>query len=66
MSLDATGMNAANFTTFSLGNGVCSGSHEIKFLFDYPEEYFKMEKFGVLDQLRRSQKLKLCIQWQLV
>eukprot|EP00747_Dinoflagellata_sp_TGD_P097639 gnl/TRDRNA2_/TRDRNA2_167193_c3_seq1.p1 gnl/TRDRNA2_/TRDRNA2_167193_c3~~gnl/TRDRNA2_/TRDRNA2_167193_c3_seq1.p1 ORF type:complete len:288 (-),score=61.40 gnl/TRDRNA2_/TRDRNA2_167193_c3_seq1:152-988(-) len=46
-------MNAANFTTFSLGMGVYDSSKDMKWLHDYPTEYYKAEAAGLLQELPR-------------
>jgi len=52
--LDATGMNAANFTTFSTGIGTVNIVRMYKFLFDWPHEYARMEEEGLLLQLPKN------------
>lgn len=54
MTIDPTGMNAANFTTFSLGIGAWSGCKTNKFMHDFPEEYYVGEKNGLLDMLPKN------------
>mmetsp|Transcript_84482 Transcript_84482/g.182061 ORF Transcript_84482/g.182061 Transcript_84482/m.182061 type:complete len:716 (-) Transcript_84482:161-2308(-) len=49
--LDATGMNAANFTTFSTGIGTTGYVRLTKFLFEHPKEYYRMKDMGLLEQL---------------
>jgi len=51
LAIDPTGMNAANFTTFSLGIGVHSNIKTFKYFHDFPEEYYKAEKAGLLQSL---------------
>jgi len=51
LSIDATGMNAANFKTFSLGIGVHGGVKGSKYLHDFPEEYYRLEAAGLLQAL---------------
>lgn len=53
--LDATGMNAANFTTFSTGIGTTGYVRLNKFLFDNPQEYLALEKEGILQALPKNQ-----------
>mmetsp|Transcript_34319 Transcript_34319/g.103414 ORF Transcript_34319/g.103414 Transcript_34319/m.103414 type:complete len:748 (+) Transcript_34319:83-2326(+) len=54
LSIDATGMNAANFTTFSLGIAVHGGVLSNKYLHDYPQEYYRIHELGVLNVLAKS------------
>lgn len=50
LMMDAPGMNAANFATFSvLGSIGFARSH--KFLFDYPREFYKMQEMGLMANL---------------
>merc|ERR1719436_941098 len=49
--IDATGMNAANFTTFSTGIGTTGFVRTHKYLHDYPKEYYRMQGQGFLEQL---------------
>merc|ERR1719476_655560 len=42
--LDATGMNAANFTTFSTGIGTTGFVRTTMYMFDYPREWYKIEQ----------------------
>jgi len=51
LMIDATGMNAANFTTFSTGIGTKGFVFTHKYLHDHPREFYKMEKEGYLKQL---------------
>merc|ERR1712094_81664 len=41
LMIDATGMNAANFTTFSTGIGTTDFCLVNKYLYDYPQEYYR-------------------------
>jgi len=43
LMIDATGMNAANFTTFSTGIGSTDFAITTKFLFEYPKEWYKVQ-----------------------
>lgn len=56
LMIDATGMNAANFTTFSTGIGTTSFSRTYKYLYDFPEEFYKVEKMGYMKTLPRHQE----------
>lgn len=61
LAIDATGMNAANFKTFSLGIAVHGTVKSMKFLHDFPEEYLRAEKAGLLQSLpvsRADEKLE--------
>mmetsp|Transcript_73236 Transcript_73236/g.160290 ORF Transcript_73236/g.160290 Transcript_73236/m.160290 type:complete len:729 (-) Transcript_73236:6-2192(-) len=49
--IDATGMNAANFTTFSTGISTKGFVNTYKYLYEHPHEYYKMEKDGLLHAL---------------
>mmetsp|Transcript_151914 Transcript_151914/g.263202 ORF Transcript_151914/g.263202 Transcript_151914/m.263202 type:complete len:715 (-) Transcript_151914:87-2231(-) len=51
--IDATGMNAANFTTFSTGIGTTDFALTYKFLYDYPKEFYKMEDADFMRTLPR-------------
>jgi len=51
LAVDDPGMNAANFTTFSLGIGIYGQVKNYKYLHDNPNEYYKMEKLGIKDSL---------------
>jgi len=53
ISIDATGMNAANFSTFSLGNGCWGLVRMHKHLYDFPKEWYQMVDYGVMGQLPR-------------
>jgi len=54
--IDATGMNAANFTTFSTGIGTTDFALTYKFLYDYPKEFYKIESMGYMKQLPRHKE----------
>lgn len=54
--IDATGMNAANFTTFSTGIGTTDFALSYKFLHDYPREYYKIESQGFMKTLPRHKE----------
>merc|ERR1719362_2255585 len=43
LMIDATGMNAANFTTFSTGIGTTDFVITNKFLHDFPREFYRMQ-----------------------
>merc|ERR1712217_582671 len=51
LMIDATGMNAANFTTFSTGIGTTGFVRSMKYLHDFPKEFYKMQGMGIIDQL---------------
>lgn len=51
MHIDATGMNAANFITFSTGIATTGWVRMYKFLHDYPKEYYRIQGLGLLEQL---------------
>lgn len=51
VSIDATGLNAANFTTFSAGIGMAGLVRGLKYLHDHPKEYDKAVGAGFLKQL---------------
>mmetsp|Transcript_62203 Transcript_62203/g.172214 ORF Transcript_62203/g.172214 Transcript_62203/m.172214 type:complete len:346 (+) Transcript_62203:2-1039(+) len=51
LMIDATGMNAANFTTFSTGINTKGFVFTHKFLHDHPKEYYRMVGEGYLQQL---------------
>jgi len=46
-------MNAANFSTFSLGNGCWGLVRMHKHLYDFPKEWYQMVDYGVMGQLPR-------------
>lgn len=56
LHIDATGMNAANFTTFS--TGIASTEHVAgyKYLFDYPPDMYKAFDAGLLKTLPRHKE----------
>mmetsp|Transcript_34128 Transcript_34128/g.77297 ORF Transcript_34128/g.77297 Transcript_34128/m.77297 type:complete len:724 (-) Transcript_34128:38-2209(-) len=49
--IDDPGMYAANFITFSTGIGTWSWVRSQKYLFDHPQDYFKMCQAGFMSQL---------------
>lgn len=53
LMIDATGMNAANFTTFSTGIGTTGWVLENKFFHDFPKEWYRLQGAGLLGQLPR-------------
>mmetsp|Transcript_22784 Transcript_22784/g.52045 ORF Transcript_22784/g.52045 Transcript_22784/m.52045 type:complete len:719 (-) Transcript_22784:43-2199(-) len=53
LMIDATGMNAANFTTFSTGIGTHGFVTENKYFHDYPKEMYKLMSMGLMQQLPR-------------
>jgi hypothetical protein len=50
LAMDAPGMNAANFSTFSV-LGSIGQARSWKVLHDYPNEYYRLQGMGVLQQL---------------
>merc|ERR1740123_2403771 len=54
--VDPLGMNAANFTTFSLGIGTHGGAITNKYLHDYPSQWYKAVDGGVLSKLPVSKQ----------
>jgi len=54
IAIDATGMNAANFSTFSLGIAAYGNTMTYKYLYDNPQEYYRMEKLGLIPMLPKS------------
>jgi len=54
--IDATGMNAANFTTFSTGIGTTDFVTTYKFLHDYPKEMYKLQGMGLMQALPRHKE----------
>jgi len=53
---DATGMNAANFTTFSTGIGTTDFTITYKYLYDYPKEWYRCEANSILKQLPKHKE----------
>lgn len=53
LMIDATGMNAANFTTFSTGIATHGFATQYKFLHDFPKEYYRMQDSGLMFALPR-------------
>jgi len=51
LMIDATGMNAANFTTFSTGIASVGFVRTHKYLHDYPKEFYNIQDMGFLLQL---------------
>jgi hypothetical protein len=51
LMIDATGMNAANFTTFSTGIGTTDFVLCNKYLYDFPQEFYKIESQGFVKNL---------------
>jgi hypothetical protein len=51
LMIDATGMNAANFTTFSTGIGTTDFCLTNKFLYDFPQECYRIESQGCVKNL---------------
>eukprot|EP00930_Biecheleria_cincta_P037515 TRINITY_DN25760_c0_g2_i1.p1 TRINITY_DN25760_c0_g2~~TRINITY_DN25760_c0_g2_i1.p1 ORF type:complete len:753 (+),score=161.58 TRINITY_DN25760_c0_g2_i1:32-2290(+) len=51
LMIDAIGMNAANFTTFSTGIGTTGFVRGMKYLQDNPKEFYRVRDMGVLKQL---------------
>eukprot|EP00403_Amphidinium_massartii_P025049 CAMPEP_0178392040 /NCGR_PEP_ID=MMETSP0689_2-20121128/11475_1 /TAXON_ID=160604 /ORGANISM="Amphidinium massartii, Strain CS-259" /LENGTH=1015 /DNA_ID=CAMNT_0020012605 /DNA_START=40 /DNA_END=3084 /DNA_ORIENTATION=+ len=56
VTIDATGMNAANFTTFSLGIGVQGNVRTMTYCYDYPQEVVKAIEAGVLGMLPKNKE----------
>mmetsp|Transcript_46684 Transcript_46684/g.108804 ORF Transcript_46684/g.108804 Transcript_46684/m.108804 type:complete len:1020 (+) Transcript_46684:97-3156(+) len=56
IAIDATGMNAANFTTFSLGIGVQGNVRLMCYVYDYPHEVRRAVEQGVMDLLPRNKE----------
>lgn len=54
LAIDDTGMNAANFTTFSLGIGIYGSAKQFKYLHDFPNEYYQAAAAGLLDALPQA------------
>ena len=55
LMIDATGMNAANFTTFSTGIGTTDFVITNKYLHDFPREWYRCLQMGIMAQLPRHQ-----------
>jgi len=56
LMIDATGMNAANFTTFSTGIGTTDFVTSNKYLHDFPKEWYRLEGMGILKTLPRHKE----------
>jgi hypothetical protein len=56
LMIDATGMNAANFTTFSTGIGTTDFVLTYKYLFDYPKEFYRAEQMGLMKSMPRHKE----------
>lgn len=56
LMIDATGMNAANFTTFSTGIGSTDFAITNKFFHDFPKEWYKLEGMGLLKTMPRHKE----------
>merc|ERR1712032_1313561 len=56
IQVDPLGMNAANFTTFSLGIGTHGGAITNKYIHDYPSQWYKAVEGGVLGRLPVSKQ----------
>ena len=54
LTIDATGMNAANFTTFSLGIGVASIVRQLSFMYFFPHVMRNAVKAGLIEALPRN------------
>lgn len=54
ISNDGTGLNANNFITFSIGPVATDTAISMKFLYDYPKEFYKMEQLGFMDVLPKT------------
>merc|ERR1719401_2243627 len=54
IQIDPTGMNAANFTTFSTGIGTWGNMIQMKYIHDFPKEYNRVVGMGLLQQLPRN------------
>jgi len=53
LMIDATGMNAANFETFSTGIGTHSFTATAKYFHDFPQEIYRATKDGLFQTLPR-------------
>lgn len=53
LMIDGVGMNAANFSTFTVaaGMGATVFVRSMKFLFDHPREFYRLQDLGLLKQL---------------
>eukprot|EP00930_Biecheleria_cincta_P100263 TRINITY_DN91890_c0_g1_i1.p1 TRINITY_DN91890_c0_g1~~TRINITY_DN91890_c0_g1_i1.p1 ORF type:complete len:762 (+),score=142.17 TRINITY_DN91890_c0_g1_i1:42-2288(+) len=49
--IDAIGMNAANFTTFSTGIGSTGFVRNMKYLQDHPKQFYRLQEMGLMKQL---------------
>merc|ERR1719263_901220 len=49
-------MNAANFSTFSTGIGTHDFAITMKYLHDFPKEWYKLESMGILKTLPRHKE----------
>jgi len=49
--IDAIGMNAANFTTFSTGIGSTGFVRNMKYLHDHPKQFYRLQEMGLMKQL---------------
>jgi hypothetical protein len=56
LMIDATGMNAANFTTFSTGIGTTDFVLTYKYLFDYPKEFYRAEQMELMKKMPRHKE----------
>lgn len=56
LMIDATGMNAANFTTFSTGLPTKGFALMNKYLYDFPKEWYKAEDQGVIKSLPKHKE----------
>merc|ERR1712187_799542 len=56
LMIDATGMNAANFTTFSTGIGTTDFVITYKFLHDFPKEFYRIQGMGLMQALPRHKE----------
>jgi hypothetical protein len=56
LMIDATGMNAANFTTFSTGIGTTDFVITHKFLHDFPKEFYRAQGMGLMQALPRHKE----------
>jgi len=56
LMIDATGMNASNFTTFSTGIGTTDFVLTYKHLYDYPKEFYRAEQMELMKRLPRHKE----------